>query len=45
MDLLIDSFVSAIALVISLDKEMVDIVGVSLKVSVYSTLFASLSGL
>ena len=45
MDLLIDSFVSAIALVISLDKEMVDIVAVSLKVSCYSTLFASLLGI
>jgi tungstate transport system permease protein len=45
MELLIDSFISAIALVISLDQEMVDIVGVSLKVSVYSTLFASLLGI
>ena len=45
MDLLIDSFISAIALVISLDREMVDIVTVSLKVSGYSTFFASLLGI
>jgi hypothetical protein len=37
MELLIDSFISAISLVISLDREMVDIVAVSLKVSCYST--------
>ncbi len=45
MDLLIDSFLSAISLVISLDREMVDIVVVSLKVSGYSTFFASLLGI
>ena len=45
MDLLIDSFISAIALVISLDREMVNIVAVSLKVSCYSTFFASLLGI
>jgi tungstate transport system permease protein len=45
MDLLIDSFISAVALVISLDREMVDIVAVSLKVSGYSTFFASLLGI
>jgi tungstate transport system permease protein len=45
MELLIDSFISAVALVISLDREMVDIVAVSLKVSCYSTLFASLLGI
>ena len=45
MDLLIDSFFSAIALVISLDREMVDIVAVSLKVSCYSTFSASLLGI
>ena len=45
MELLIDSFISAIALVISLDREMVDIVAVSLTVSCYSTFFASLVGI
>jgi tungstate transport system permease protein len=46
MNLLIDSFISAISLVISMDKEMVNIVTVSLKVSGYSTtLFASLLGI
>ncbi len=44
MDLLIDSFISAILLVVSLDPEMVAIVGVSLKVSCASTLFAALIG-
>ena len=44
MDLLIDSFVSAILLVISLDTEMVSIVAVSLKVSCASTLLAGLVG-
>jgi tungstate transport system permease protein len=44
MDLIVDSFISAILLVISLDAEMVVIVGVSLKVSCTSTVFASLIG-
>jgi tungstate transport system permease protein len=44
MDLLIDSLVSAILLVISMDPEMVSIVGVSLKVSCTSTFFAALIG-
>ena len=44
MDLLIDSFVSAILLVVSLDAEMISIVGVSLKVSCASTFFAALIG-
>ena len=44
MDLLVDSFISAILLVISLDAEMVVIVGVSLKVSCTSAVFASLIG-
>jgi tungstate transport system permease protein len=44
MDLIIDSFLSAILLVVSLDPEMVDIVGVSLKVSCTSTIFAGLIG-
>jgi len=44
MDLIIDSFLSAILLVVSLDPEMIDIVGVSLKVSCASTFFAGLIG-
>ena len=44
MDLLVDSFISAILLVISLDPEMISIVGVSLKVSCTSTLLAAFSG-
>jgi tungstate transport system permease protein len=44
MDLLIDSFLSAIVLVVSLDPEMVKIVGVSLRVSCTSTFFAGLIG-
>ena len=45
MDLLIDSFLSAIMLVISLDAEMVSIIGVSLKVSLSSTILAALLGI
>ena len=44
MDLLIDSFLSAILLVVSFDPEMVSIVGVSLQVSCTSTFFAGLFG-
>jgi tungstate transport system permease protein len=44
MDLIIDSFLSAILLVVSLDPEMVEIVGVSLTVSCTSTIFAGLIG-
>jgi len=44
MDLLLDSFLSAIGLVIAMDAEMVAIIGVSLKVSCASTLLASLIG-
>jgi len=44
MDLLIDSFISAILLVISLDPEMISIVGVSLKVSCTSTILAAFIG-
>jgi len=44
MDLLVDSFISAILLVISMDAEMIAIVGVSLKVSCTSTFFAALIG-
>lgn len=45
MDILVDSFISAILLVISLDAEMIAIVGVSLKVSIASTLLASIIGI
>ena len=45
MGLLIDSFLSAILLVVSLDPEMVAIVGVSLKVSCASTVFAAAVGI
>jgi tungstate transport system permease protein len=44
MDLLIDSFVSAILLVASLDPEMLKIIGVSLKVSCASTIIAGFIG-
>ena len=44
MDLLIDSFISAILLVVSLDAEMISIVGVSLKVSCAATFFAAVIG-
>ena len=44
MDLLIDSFISAILLVISLDGEMISIVGVSLRISCASTFSAALIG-
>jgi tungstate transport system permease protein len=44
VDLLIDSFLSAILLVISLDAEMLAIVGVSLKVSCTSTVLAAFIG-
>ncbi len=45
MDLLIDSFMSAVSLLWSLDKELLAIVFVSLKVSSLSTLLASFCGL
>ncbi len=45
MDLLVDSFFSAILLVVALDPEMVEIVLVSLRVSGTSTLLAGLIGL
>ena len=45
MELLIDSFISALRLVASLDPEMVAIVAVSLRVSVTSTLIAALLGI
>ncbi len=44
MDLLIDSFFSAIILIASLNGEMLSIVAVSLKVSSVSTLFACVMG-
>ncbi|MCP4694946.1 MAG: ABC transporter permease subunit [Desulfobacterales bacterium] len=45
MDLLIDSFFSAILLVIALDPEVISIVGVSLKVSASSTMIAAAAGI
>ena len=45
MDLLIDSFLSAILLVASLDPEVLAIVCVSLHVSLMSTLFAGIIGI
>ncbi|MFC1859592.1 ABC transporter permease [Thermodesulfobacteriota bacterium] len=45
MDLLIDSLFSALYLVASLDPEMISIVGVSLRVSLTSTLIAGLFGI
>jgi len=45
MDLLIDSFLSALLLVASLDTEIISIVAVSLKVSGSSTVIASLMGI
>ncbi len=45
MELLIDSFASAVLLLFALDQELFSIVGVSLKVSGWSTLLASLIGL
>jgi tungstate transport system permease protein len=44
MELLVDSFLSAILLIFSLDTEVLSIVWVSLKVSGISTFFASLMG-
>lgn len=44
MNLLTDSFLSAINLILSLDAEMIKIVEVSLKISAASTLFAGLLG-
>jgi tungstate transport system permease protein len=44
MELLIDSFLSAILMVISMDAEMVAIIGVSLRVSCTSTVLAGLIG-
>lgn len=45
MDLLIDSLRSAFLLLISADRELFEIVGVSLTVSCFATLFSSLIGL
>ena len=44
MELLVDSFLSAFLMVISLDAEMVSIIGVSLRVSCTSTILAGLVG-
>jgi tungstate transport system permease protein len=45
MDLLLDSLKSAFLLLLAWDPELLDIVGVSLKVSTISTLIASLAGI
>ncbi len=45
MELLYDSLISAIMLTLSFDKELIEIVGVSLKVSALSTLIASIFGI
>ncbi len=45
MDLLIDSFRQALLLIVTFDKELIDIVAVSLNVSFFSTLLASVFGL
>ncbi|MCP4667774.1 MAG: ABC transporter permease subunit [Deltaproteobacteria bacterium] len=45
MDLLIDSFSSAFMLLLSLDRELLAIISVSLKVSLVSTLFAGVAGI
>jgi len=45
MNLLIDSFASAILLVVSLDAEIISIVGVSLRVSLISTIIAGIIGI
>ena len=45
MDLLLDSLKSAFLLLLACDPELLDIVGVSLKVSTISTLIASLAGI
>ncbi len=45
MDLLIDSLYSAVLLVMSLDPEMLTIVGVSVKISLISTLIAAVAGI
>lgn len=45
MDLLVDSLKSALLLLLSFDPELYEIVGVSLNVSFFSTLFAALFGL
>ena len=42
MNLLVDSVISALQLIVSFDQEIFAIVGVSLKVSLFSTAFASL---
>lgn len=44
MQLIIDSFYSAVLLVLSLDAEMLNIVGVSVKISLISTFLAGMAG-
>lgn len=45
MSFFLDSFLSAINLVLSLDRELFEVVGVSLRVSTVSTLFAAVFGI
>jgi tungstate transport system permease protein len=45
MEILVDSFLSALVLLKSLDPELLNVVGVSLRVSTASTLIASLIGI
>jgi len=45
MSFFIDSFLSAINLVLSFDRELFEVVGVSLRVSTVSTLFAAVFGI
>jgi tungstate transport system permease protein len=45
MDLIVDSFRQAFFLLTSLNAELLEIVGVSLSVSIFSTLFAAIIGL
>lgn len=45
MDYFLDSFKSAVMMALSLDKDLFNIVGVSLRVSLFSTLFAGLIGI
>ena len=44
MDFFVDSFLSAVWLIWSLDPQLTEIIGVSLNVSANSTVFASIIG-
>lgn len=45
MDILVDSFVSALMLIASMDRELMEVIGVSLTVGGSSTLIASIAGI